>query len=165
MSSIFDYSMTTANGGSLELSSLRGRVILIANTASQCGFTPQYRGMEELYQSYKDQGLMVLAFPCNQFGKQEPLTSESLVEYCEINHGVTFPISQRVDVNGREATPIFRYLKTEKGGLLGGRIKWNFTKFLIDRSGQVTHRFSPLTAPHKIRVFIEEALLVSSTSP
>jgi len=165
VSSIFDYSMTTANGESLELSSFRGRVILIVNTASQCGFTPQYTEMEEIYQTYKDQGLIVLAFPCNQFGQQEPLTSESLVEYCKINHGVTFPISQRVDVNGRDATPIFRHLKTEKRGLLGSRIKWNFTKFLVDRSGQVTHRFSPQTTPKKVSVFIEEALLMSSAPP
>lgn len=132
--------------------------MLIVNTASKCGLTPQYEGLEALYQKYKDQGLVVIGFPCNQFGGQEPGDAQEIQEGCLINYGVSFPMMEKVEVNGKKAHPLFQYLKKEKSGLLGGRIKWNFTKFLIDKEGTVVERFAPTTAPEKIEAKVAALL-------
>lgn len=130
---------------------LKGKTVLIVNVASKCGFTPQYDGLEELYKKYKDQGLIILGFPCNQFGHQEPGTQNEIQEFCRLNYGVTFPIMSKIDVNGDKADPVYNYLKSQKSGLLGmNRIKWNFEKFLIDKNGNVVERFSSLTKPSSL---------------
>ena len=136
----------------------RGKVVLVVNTASKCGFTPQYEGLETLYRRHKDEGLVVLGFPCNQFGNQEPGGKEEIEEGCLINYGVSFPMFDKVDVNGPSAHPVFRYLKSELGGILGSRIKWNFTKFLIDASGKPVKRFAPITKPEKLEPYIAKLL-------
>jgi len=133
--------------------------VLIVNTASKCGFTPQYKGLEVLYQQYKDKGLVILGFPCNQFGKQEPGDSSKISEFCEINYGVTFPLFDKVDVNGDNAHPLFNFLKSEKPGILGSKnIKWNFTKFLVNRKGEVVKRFAPVATPSQIESEISRLL-------
>ena len=150
-SAIYGFSAKTLAGKPASLNDYAGKVILIVNTASKCGFTPQYKGLESLYQKYKDRGLVILGFPCNQFGNQEPGNSSKISEFCEINYGVTFPLFDKVDVNGGEAHPLFNFLKTEKPGLLGTKnIKWNFTKFLVDRQGNVVKRFAPISTPDQI---------------
>lgn len=132
-------------------SALEGKVVLIVNVASKCGFTPQYEGLEALYKEYKDQGLEILGFPCNQFGHQEPGSSEEIVEFCSLNYGVTFPIMKKIDVNGSKEDPVYHYLKLQKSGLLGFKgIKWNFEKFLVDRKGKVVQRYSSITKPASI---------------
>lgn len=131
---------------------------MVVNTASKCGFTPQYKGLEELYQKYKDQGLVILGFPCNQFGKQEPGKAQEIQEFCEINYGVTFPIFDKVDVNGSNTHPIFKYLKSNLGGFLGSSIKWNFTKFVIDKNGKPIKRFGPTTKPEDMESFVVSLL-------
>ena len=136
----------------------QGKVVLVVNTASKCGFTPQYEGLETLYRRHKDEGLVVLGFPCNQFGNQEPGGKEEIEEGCLINYGVSFPMFDKVDVNGPSAHPVFRYLKSELGGILGSRIKWNFTKFLIDASGKPVKRFAPITKPEKLEPYIAKLL-------
>ncbi|MNP47049.1 Hydroperoxy fatty acid reductase gpx1 [compost metagenome] len=136
----------------------KGEVLLIANTASKCGFTPQYKELEELHKKYKDQGLKVLAFPCNQFGKQEPGSNEEIKNFCEINYGVTFDVFEKVDVNGENTHPVFKYLKEQTGGILGKSIKWNFTKFLIDKDGNVIDRYAPTTTPLSLEGKIKELL-------
>ena len=145
-----------------KLSDFRGSVLLIVNTASQCGFTPQYAGLEKLYRSYKDRGLVVLGFPCNQFGAQEPGSAASIGAFCEKNYGVTFPLFAKIDVNGPNTHPLYCYLKKEKKGLLGplggGAIKWNFTKFLVDRTGRVVARYAPSTKPESLAPAIEKLL-------
>ena len=135
------------------------KVVLVVNTASHCGFTPQYSGLEALYKKYAAQGLVVLGFPCNQFGKQEPGSADDIAQTCYINYGVSFPMFDKVEVNGATAHPVFRYLKNELPGLLGKRIKWNFTKFLIGRDGEPIKRFAPNTTPEKIEAAILAALL------
>ena len=135
-----------------------GKVVLVVNTASQCGFTPQYAGLEALYKKYADQGLVVLGFPCNQFGKQEPGGADEIAKTCYINYGVSFPMFEKVDVNGDDEHPLFSWLKSEKSGLLGGRIKWNFTKFLIGRDGQVIERYAPTTKPEDLEKDVVAAL-------
>jgi len=148
---IYGFSAKTLAGKPVSLSDYAGKVVLIVNTASKCGFTPQYKGLEALYQKYKDKGLVILGFPCNQFGKQEPGDSSKISEFCEINYGVTFPLFDKVDVNGSEAHPLFTFLKEEKPGILGSKnIKWNFTKFLVNRQGQVVKRFAPVSTPEQI---------------
>ena len=127
------------------MSAYIGKVVLVVNTATQCGLTPQFEGLEKLYQDYKDKGLIVLGFPCNQFGAQEPLSNDSMEETCKINHGVTFPLFEKIEVNGDHTHPVFKYLKSKLGGVFGRRIKWNFTKFLLDRDGRPVKRFSPVT--------------------
>ncbi|PVU94781.1 hypothetical protein BB561_002261 [Smittium simulii] len=135
------------------------KVILIVNVASKCGFTPQYKGLEEIYQSHKDKGLEIIGFPCNQFGSQEPGSSEEITSFCSLNYGVTFPIMAKSDVNGDDASPVYNYLKGEKAGILGlKRIKWNFEKFLIDQNGNVVERFASTTSPSSITPKIDKLL-------
>jgi glutathione peroxidase len=148
MSPIYDITANTLTGEPLSLSAFKGKVLLIVNTASQCGFTGQYEGLEALYRKYKDQGLVVLGFPCNQFGAQEPGSADEIGAFCEKNYGVSFPLFAKIDVNGSNAHPLFQLLKSEATGLLGTEgIKWNFTKFLVNREGKVHERFAPTTRP------------------
>ena len=149
---------TTITGEQKTLADFAGKAVLVVNTASKCGFTPQYKGLEELWQTYKDQGLVVLGFPCNQFGKQEPGGADEIAQTCHINYGVSFPMFEKVEVNGAATHPVFRYLKDELPGVLGGRIKWNFTKFLIGRDGKPLKRFAPFTTPEKMEAAILAAL-------
>ncbi len=148
----------TLQGKMLSMESFKGKTILIVNTASKCGLTPQYEGLEKLYQKYQDKGLVVLGFPCNQFGNQEPGDAKSIEEGCLINYGVSFPMFAKVDVNGKNAHPIYKYLKKELSTLLGSRIKWNFTKFLIDSQGNPIKRFGSTTKPEKIDNYLESSL-------
>jgi len=142
----------------VSMADYQGKVVLVVNTATQCGLTPQFEGLEKLYTTYKDQGLVILGFPCNQFGSQEPLTNEVMEATCKLNHGVSFPLFEKIEVNGPGAHPVFRYLKRRLGGLFGSRIKWNFTKFLIDRSGRPVKRFAPITKPEAIEPQIRKLL-------
>ena len=158
MTSLTDFSATTLDGTDQSLDAFAGQVVLVVNTASQCGFTPQYAGLEKLWQDYRDQGFAVLGFPCNQFGSQEPGSEGEIADFCETSYGVTFPMFAKVDVNGDNAHPLWAWLKDEKGGLLGDRIKWNFTKFLIGRDGQVIDRYAPQTKPEDLTGDIEKAL-------
>lgn len=140
----------TIQGKQKNMSDYQGKVVLVVNTASKCGFTPQYEDLEFLYKKYKGQGLEILGFPCNQFGKQEPGTEKEIEQGCLVNYGVTFDMFKKIDVNGSNADPLFKYLKSELPGLFGGWIKWNFTKFLIDRDGKPVKRFAPITKPEKL---------------
>jgi glutathione peroxidase len=158
MMGLYDLSATLNNGREKKLSDYKGKVLLIVNTASECGFTPQYHGLEEIYERYKDRGLEVLGFPCDQFGHQEPGNDKEIKSFCEVNYGVTFPLFSKVEVNGPNTHPVFKYLKSEKGGLLGDNIKWNFTKFLVDREGNVIDRYAPQTTPVRIAPAIEKLL-------
>jgi len=156
---LYAFSAPLLDGRDVSLAHFQGKVLLIVNTASQCGFTPQYAGLEQLYRTYKDRGLVVLAFPCNQFGSQEPGTAAQIGAFCEKNYRVSFPLFSKVDVNGASAHPLYRLLKGQKPGLLGTtRIKWNFTKFLIDRTGKVVARFPPSRQPAKLTASIEALL-------
>lgn len=156
---IYGFSANTLSGKSISLNDYAGKVVLIVNTASKCGLTPQYKGLEVLYQKYKDKGLVILGFPCNQFGKQEPGSASQISEFCELNYGVSFTVFDKVDVNGANAHPLFNFLKNEKPGILGSKnIKWNFTKFLVDKKGNVVKRFAPATAPEKIDTEIARLL-------
>jgi len=154
----YDLKVNTPQGSELNMSDFKGKTVLIVNTATQCGLTPQFEGLEALHQSYKDKGLVVLGFPCNQFKSQEPETNESMVEACQINHGVTFQLTEKVDVNGKDTNEVFKYLKSNLGGILGSKIKWNFTKFLISPEGKPLKRFAPITVPSKIEKDIIKAL-------
>jgi glutathione peroxidase len=158
MTSLGDFKATGIDGTETDLASYEGQVVLVVNTASQCGFTPQYKGLQELQDTYGERGFTVLGFPCDQFGGQEPGTDEEISSFCERNFGVDFPLFAKVDVNGDEAHPLFAWLRKEKSGLLGGKIKWNFTKFLIGRDGAVIDRFGPTTKPEKITSDIERVL-------
>lgn len=158
MTSIADFQMTTLAGDEHDLGDYLGKVVLVVNTASECGFTPQYAGLEELWQRYREQGLVVLGFPCNQFGGQEPGSESEIGAFCERNYGVTFPMFAKIDVNGKDAHPLYRWLRSERGGLLGSAIKWNFTKFLVGRDGQVLQRFAPTAEPASLAPHIEAAL-------
>ncbi|HWE87751.1 MAG TPA: glutathione peroxidase [Terracidiphilus sp.] len=150
---------TLLDGSRLELSTFAGKGLLIANTASRCGFTPQYAALEQIYRQYKDRGFVVLGFPCDQFGHQEPGSNAEIGAFCERNYGVTFPVFAKIDVNGPSADPVFRLLKRARRGLLGlGRIQWNFTKFLVDREGRIVSRHAPSTDPLKLRSRIERLL-------
>ena len=152
--SIYDFNATTINGEDISLSRYKGKVILIVNTASGCGFTPQYKGLEELFLKFGPDNFVVLGFPCNQFGNQEPGKNEEIKSFCELNYNVTFPLFSKIDVNGPNANPLYIYLKKEKRGLLGSDIKWNFTKFLINKEGKVVKRFAPVVKPEKIEDFV-----------
>ena len=156
--SVYDFTATLLDGRTLGLSEFRGRVLLIVNTASKCGFTPQYEGLQSLYSKYKDRGLEVLAFPCDQFGHQEPGSDAEIKSFCQLNYGVDFPLFSKIEVNGNGAHPVFKFLKSQKGGLLGNSIKWNFTKFLVDKKGKVVERFAPTTPPTAIEPQIEKLL-------
>ena len=156
MTTVSDFKVLTNVGKELDLASKKGKVLLVVNTASQCGFTPQYEGLEEIYQKYRDQGFEVIGFPCNQFGNQEPGSNEEIQEFCKLNFGVTFPLMQKIDVNGEKASPLFDWMKAEAKGLMGSKsIKWNFTKFLINREGEVVRRFAPTDKPAQLAKHIE----------
>ncbi|MBA4342928.1 MAG: glutathione peroxidase [Methylibium sp.] len=157
--SIYDFSAISIDGKPADLASQRGKVILIVNTASACGFTPQFKGLEQLWQDYREQGLVVIGFPSNEFGGQDPGSNEEIASFCEMNYGVSFPMMAKVKVNGAEAHPLWQWLKSEKSGFLGTEgIKWNFSKFLVGRDGQVLKRYAPTDAPEKLRKDIEAAL-------
>lgn len=156
--SIYDFVMKDAKGESVSLSDYRGKVLLIVNTATGCGFTPQYEGLERLYEKYREEGFEILDFPCNQFGSQAPGSNEEIVAFCQRKYHVSFRQFSKIEVNGAKEEPLFTYLKSQKGGLLGGRIKWNFTKFLVDREGVVKERFGPTVTPEKIEEKIKALL-------
>ncbi len=158
MTSLHDFSAKAIDGQEVDLASYDGKVVLVVNTASKCGFTPQYQGLQELHEKYGDQEFAVLGFPCDQFAHQEPDGEDEIAAFCERNYGVTFPMFAKVDVNGDDAHPLWQWLRNEQGGLLGGKIKWNFTKFLVGRDGAVIDRFAPATKPEKLTVDIEKAL-------
>lgn len=157
--SVYSYKVKGLNGKEIDLGAYKDKVILAVNVASKCGYTPQYKGLEELYKRYKDKGLVVLGFPCNQFGSQEPGSESEIASFCELNYGVSFPLSAKIDVNGDNADPLYEYLKAEKPGLLGSKaIKWNFTKFLIGRDGQPIKRYAPTEKPEDLAADVEKAL-------
>jgi glutathione peroxidase len=159
MTSVYDYTARLLDGSEVALSDYRGKVLLIVNTASRCGFTPQYSTLEVIYKEYRDRGLTILAFPCNQFGRQEPGSAAEIGAFCHRNYGISFPVFAKIDVNGAGAHPLYQYLTNEKRGLFGTRfIKWNFTKFLIDRAGNAVARFAPNAKPQSLRPAIEKAL-------
>lgn len=158
MPTLSDFSARAINGTDLALSSYAGQVVLVVNTASQCGFTPQFQGLEKLYETYEPKGLVVLGFPCDQFGHQEPGEDAEIDDFCQLNFGVTFPMFSKIEVNGQQAHPLYRWLREEKSGILGDAIKWNFTKFLVGRDGQVVKRYAPTTTPEQIADDIEAAL-------
>lgn len=159
MTTIADFEVTTNRGETLDLATKQGKVLLVVNTASKCGFTPQYDGLEALYQQFKDKDFEVLGFPCNQFGAQEPGNADEIAEFCKVNFGVTFPLMQKIDVNGPDASPLYDWMKGEAKGLMGSKsVKWNFTKFLIDRDGKVVKRYGPQDAPAGIAKDIEKLL-------
>jgi glutathione peroxidase len=158
MTSVFDFSAMTLAGQECALKKFDGQVLLIVNTASACGFTPQYKGLEELYRAFASRGFSVLGFPCNQFGSQEPGDATQIEKFCSGNYDVTFPMFEKIDVNGSAAHPLYKHLKNEKSGLLGSSIKWNFTKFLIDRLGKVVARHAPTTKPETLTKEIEALL-------
>ena len=158
MSGLESFSARAIDGSDIDLASYSGEVVLVVNTASQCGFTPQYQGLQKLHDEYAEQGFAVLGFPCDQFGGQEPGEDAEIAGFCERNFGVTFPLFSKVEVNGDGAHPVFQWLRGQKGGLLGNKIKWNFTKFLVGRDGQVLARYAPTTKPEKIAGDIEKAL-------
>ncbi|QAR46615.1 glutathione peroxidase [Kosakonia cowanii] len=158
MSNFHQHTATSLSGEPVPMADYAGKVVLVVNTASHCGFTPQYAGLETLYQKYAAQGLVVLGFPCNQFGKQEPGSADDIAQTCHINYGVSFPMFAKIEVNGAAAHPLFRYLKKALPGVLGERIKWNFTKFLVGRDGKPIKRFAPFTKPEKMEAAIVAAL-------
>lgn len=157
-SKFYQFKATTLQGKEISTDTLKDQVVLIVNTASKCGFTPQYEGLEKLYQEYKSKGLVILGFPCNQFGNQEPGTEKEISEGCLINYGVSFPMFSKINVNGENAHPLYKFLKSELPGFPGNNIKWNFTKFIIDRNGKPVKRFSSLTKPESLRPIIERLL-------
>ncbi|EDO19438.1 hypothetical protein Kpol_1002p86 [Vanderwaltozyma polyspora DSM 70294] len=159
MSKFYELAPSDKKGEPYSFSQLEGKVILIVNVASKCGFTPQYKELEELYQKHKDEGLVILGFPCNQFGHQEPGSDEEIAQFCTLNYGVTFPIMKKIEVNGNSVDPVYEFLKSQRAGILGFRgIKWNFEKFLVDRKGEVYERYSSLTKPASIEGDIEKLL-------
>jgi glutathione peroxidase len=159
MSNIHEFSANSLSGAQVDLGSYKGKVLLIVNTASNCGFTPQYKGLEAVYQQFKDKGVEVLGFPCNQFGSQEPGSSDEIGAFCEKNYGVTFPLFAKIDVNGNDAHPLFKHLKQQAPGLMGTEaIKWNFTKFLVKKDGTVYKRYAPQTEPKELMQDIEKLL-------
>lgn len=155
---VYDFKANDIMGQEIDLLDYKGQVLMIANTASECGLTPQFEGLEEIYQEYKDQDFEILGFPCNQFANQDSGSNEEIKEFCQLNYGVTFKMFEKIKVNGSEAHPLFKFLKKETGSLLGGIIKWNFTKFLIDREGNVVNRYAPTTKPEKTKADIEKLL-------
>ncbi len=158
MTSLSDFTATSISGADVALSAYDGQVVLVVNTASQCGFTPQYAGLQKLQENYAEQGFTVLGFPCDQFGHQEPGTDSEIADFCETSYAVTFPMMSKIEVNGKDAHPLWKWLKDAKGGILGDAIKWNFTKFLLGRDGQVIKRYAPQTSPDDIAADIAAAL-------
>ena len=158
MTTIYDFEALTNRGVEKSFADYRGQVLLIVNTASKCGFTPQYKELEALYQKYKDAGLVVIGFPCDQFAHQEPGTDTEIEQFCQINFGVTFPLMKKIEVNGENEHPLYTFLKAQAGGYFGRKIKWNFTKFLVSRDGSVIKRYAPATKPMKIEKDIVEML-------
>lgn len=148
--SVYDFTMKAASGEMVNLSAYRDKVLLIVNTATGCGFTPQYAGLQSLYEKYHDQGFEILDFPCNQFGHQAPGTDAEITAFCQLNYGTSFPRFAKIDVNGPEEAPLYAWLKQQKGGVMGRNIKWNFTKFLLDRQGHVVGRFAPTAEPAQL---------------
>ncbi len=155
---IYQFTAETLTGETKDFSDYQGKILLIVNTASKCGLTPQYEGLESLYQNYKDKGLEVIGFPCNQFGHQEPGEASDISEFCQINYGVSFQMMAKVDVNGNHTHPIYQWLKSQKGGLITDAIKWNFSKFLLNKEGKVVKRYAPTTKPADIATDIEALL-------
>tara|TARA_B110000003_G_scaffold198269_1_gene196959 strand:- start:438 stop:932 length:495 start_codon:yes stop_codon:yes gene_type:complete len=155
---IYDFTVPTSNGQEQSLADYKGKVVLIVNTASQCGFTPQYEGLETLHNNYSERGLVVVAMPCNQFGAQEPGNNDSIQEFCQLNYGLSFPVMGKIDVNGAAQHPLYRYLTKQAKGLITDSIKWNFTKFLVNREGQVIKRFASVTKPDALAQHIEKLL-------
>ena len=155
---IYDYEVADMNGGKKSLADYEGKVLLIVNTATGCGFTPQYDGLQDLYEKYQAQGFEILDFPCNQFGNQAPGSDEEIVDFCNSRYGITFPQFHKIDVNGENEDPLYTYLKSQKSGIMGSAIKWNFTKFLVDRKGNVVERFAPTKEPAALEKAIEKAL-------
>lgn len=155
---IFDFTVKDKNGTDVVLKQYEGKVMLIVNTASKCGLTPQFEGLEMLYQNYGPERFVVLGFPCNQFANQETGTNDEIQTFCQLNYGVTFPVFAKIDVNGNNADPLFQYIKKESGGMFGSRIKWNFTKFLFNSKGEFVKRFSPVTKPEDIALDVERLL-------
>jgi glutathione peroxidase len=158
MTTAYDFTATTIDGEERALSAYEGKVLLVVNTASKCGFTPQYEGLEKLHREFADAGLAVLGFPCDQFGHQEPGDEAEIKEFCSLTYDVTFPMFAKIDVNGDDTHPLYEWLKAEQRGVLGGRIKWNFTKFLVDRSGQPVGRFAPNTSPEDLADDVKQLL-------
>ena len=159
MTNIYQFETKSIQGQESSLDQYQGKVLLVVNTASRCGFTPQFKGLEELYQSHKDEGLVILGFPCNQFGSQDPGSDGEIEEFCQLNYGVSFPMHSKVEVNGRRTDPLFDYLKNTAPGVLGSKkIKWNFTKFLVNKDGKVLKRYSPMTKPEQLEKDIKKAL-------
>lgn len=154
----YSYDAKSITGNMVKMKSYQGNVVLIVNTASKCGFTPQYEGLENLYKKFKDKGLVILGFPCNQFASQEPGNAEEISKFCSLKYGVTFPMFQKIDVNGNNADPLYKFLKSALPGTFGNEIKWNFTKFLIDKKGNPVNRYAPTTKPEDITADIEKLL-------
>lgn len=161
MNDLYQLSADSLGGKPVDLGQYKGKVVLVVNTASHCGFTPQYTGLEALYQKYRDQGLVILGFPCNQFGGQEPGGAEQIAQTCQINYGVTFPMFAKVEVNGPQTHPVFQWLKSRLPGWFGAKVRWNFTKFLVGRHGQPIKRFAPVTRPERIESAVRRALGLS----
>ncbi|MDF0725795.1 glutathione peroxidase [Cytobacillus sp. S13-E01] len=159
MKTVFDFTVKMKNGEEKSLNEYKAQPLIIVNTASKCGFTPQFKGLQELYEKYKEHGLVILGFPCDQFNKQEFANIEETTEFCQVNYGVTFPIFAKIDVNGVNADPLFTFLKEQKKGLLTKNIKWNFTKFLVNDNGQVVKRYAPTTNPNKMEDDVEKVLV------
>lgn len=155
---LYDFTVKNKNGESVSLAEYKGKVVLIVNIATKCGFTPQLTGLEELWNTYEDKGLVILGFPCNQFANQNPGSDDQTQEFCSLNYGVTFPIMKKINVNGNDADPLYKWLKSKKGGILWSAIKWNFTKFLINKNGEVVHRFAPTAPPSSIEKYIVNEL-------
>ena len=162
MTTIYDFKALTSNGKELDFDQFRGKVLLIVNTASKCGFTPQFAGLEELNQRYKDKGLVVIGFPCNQFASQDPGNDDEISNFCRINYGVTFQMMKKIDVNGKNADPIFQFLKDRSKNIFSDDIKWNFTKFLVASDGVTVRRYAPTVKPNRMRKDIEEMLMVEA---
>ncbi|MCM3693471.1 glutathione peroxidase [Neobacillus niacini] len=158
MTTVYDFTVKMTNGQEKSLKEYEGRPLLIVNTASKCGLTPQFKGLQELYEKYKDQGLEILGFPCDQFNNQEFDNIDETTQFCQLNYGVTFPIFAKIDVNGENTDPLFSFLKEQKKGILSKNIKWNFTKFLVDQNGQVVERYAPTTEPLKMENDLEKLL-------
>ena len=156
--SVYDYSVKAQDGSEVSLADYQGKVLLIVNTATGCGFTPQYEGLQDLYEKYQSQGLEILDFPCNQFGHQAPGSDEEITDFCQSRYGVTFQQFKKIEVNGAGEEPLYTFLKSQKKGVMGNNIKWNFTKFLVDRKGNVVARFAPTVTPEKIEEQIKELL-------